>query len=151
MHIVLALLGLILLPGLCYTKGVVSDPTFFDGGNQSLIIAVSASTRAPVIISTTAVSHNELTRLGMSHWQHREIINVSTACQLMILTDSGTYTSFSSTFGVVLGSGTTVGLGDSYVVPHQGAVWGIWGGNGNVCHNGAGAGGVATWYKKPEE
>lgn len=143
------LLGLLLLPGLCHAAGVLSDPEFFDGGNRSRLIAVSASTLTPVCISTTAQGARELNpRLGVSQWLYREIVNMSTGCALMITRSSGSYATFASSFGVVLASGS-LGRGDSWVVPDQDAVWGIWG--PTDCQNGPGAGGIETWYAKPND
>ena len=120
-------------------------PVFDDGGDAWWPISVRASTRTPVIISTDPVGSFDLTGKppGLV-WRHREIINVSTCSALTIYPDSGTWTAYSSSFSVTLASDTSgMGQGDSYVVPHQGAVWGIW--SGGCGDGGYGAGGAESW------
>lgn len=135
---------------------LTANPVIVDGGNSWRPISVSQSTTAVVIISTTPVG-SLVTRISGSTvneaspiqtWRFREIVNMSTCANLALYPSSMTYTVYKSSFGVVLSSDVTGGgLGDSYVVPHQGPVWGIWSGGDTGCGNGGqGAGGTESWY-----
>jgi len=78
-------------------------------------------------------------------------VNCSTTSALRLYWTSD-YTSYSSTGGVVLSSGTAGdGIGDAYVVPHQGAVWGIWSPYGAACVNCAGASGTEQYWSLAED
>lgn len=104
-------------------------------------INVAESTSTPVLISSDPVNAQEqffisttpsVRSLGINDWAFREIVNTSDGLLMLIpneVTSStvavNPYTSFISSYSVVLGSDTTGnGLGDSYVVPHQAKVWG---------------------------
>ena len=113
------------------TEGkITADPEYFDGGNRWEPISVKVATQAPVIISTDPVGSFELKGYPKTLvWRYREIVNTSTCGALTLYPDSGTYTATSSSFSIVLSSDSTnLGAGDSYVVPHQGPIWGLWSG-----------------------
>src|SRR3990167_8201399 len=117
-----------------------ADTVFEDGGNRWRTISVTASTNTVLISTTPADSF-----LGIMVWRYREIVNTSTIAALALYPSNAEYTSFSSTFGIVLSSDSRgLGRGDSYVVPHQGEVWGAW----STGTGGQGAGGVETYWKK---
>ena len=142
-------LCLFCLSGLAFAQPegkITADPQFFDGGNDWQPISVKQSTTAPVIISTDPVSSFELNRYPPSLvWRYREIVNVSTCASLTLLPSSGTYTATSSSFSIVLSSDSTgLGAGDSYVVPHQAPVWGLW--SRGCGEGGQGAGGATSFY-----
>lgn len=131
-------------------EGNSAKRVIVDGGNDWLPISVPVSTNAPVIISTTPQGSNVLSPDILQTWRFREIINISTCANLVLYPSSGTYNSYQSSFSVVLGSDTTGGgLGDSYIVPHQGAVWGLW--SQGCGEGGPGAGGEVTFYNPKKD
>ena len=140
----LALLFLLLVPtiSLAGPEGRNSaDPNYFDGGNDSVKVAVPFNTSIPVLISSKPTDWSFPGKPGIAVWRHRQIINSSNG-RLMILPERTTFTTFSSTIGIVLGTGPISGLGDIYTIPHQGKVYGIWGPETTT----GGAGGEETFY-----
>ena len=125
------------------------QPAWEDGGNDWRPISVAASTNIVLISSapqfaTVTNSTSTVVSLGISEWRSREIVNTATGSALTLFPEETSYTAYRSSFSVVLGSGTKgLGFGDSWVVPHQAAVWGVWSVGGEA---GAGAGGYETWY-----
>lgn len=120
---------------------VTADPVFQDGGNRIRLITVTPSSNSVILISSAPANVG----LGIRAWRKREIVNTSNG-GLMILPDNVTYTTYSSTFGVHLASDSK-GLthGDSFVVPHQGEVWGRW--SPGTLETGPGAGGYESYWK----
>lgn len=139
--------GLVSLAQASPESKVTADPTFEDGGNCWRLIQSSASQGAIIIISSApanAVRLSSTTRsLDISVWRKREITNTSNLG--LFLQNTPKYTSYISSFGVVLSSDSKgMGQGDSWIVPHQGPVYGIWSPGNSI----GGAGGYETWGKQ---
>ena len=93
------------------------------GGNNATNLAIPYSSNTVILVSSAPADAN----LGITEWRYREIVNAANG-RMMILSNNTDFTSFSSTKAIVLSSDTAgSGQGDSYVVPHQGKVWAIWG------------------------
>ena len=138
----------------CFSKEVSSVGTSLvltDGGNKGIALQVNPSTTI-VLISSAApftiqvnASTNSLTQI--SEWRYREIVNASPDRGLTLYPDGTRYNFFSSTIGIFLSSDTKgLGAGDSYIVPHQGEVWGVW--SGTIAPTGGGAAGMTSHYKR---
>src|SRR3990167_431637 len=135
--------GLVSLAEANNESKVSADPTFEDGGNCWRLIQSSASQGALIIISSAPENAVRLRyptqNLGETVWRKREIINTSNLG--LFLQNNRTYTTYISSFGVVLSSDSKgLGQGDSWIVPHQGPVYGIWSPGDSV----GGAGGYET-------
>ena len=129
------------------TEGkITADPSYDDGGNDWRPIGVKHSTTAPVIISTDAVGSFQINGYPQTLvWRTREIVNASTCAALTLYYDSGTYNTSSSSFSITLSSDPAgLGQGDSYQVPHQAPVWGLW--SGGCGEGGWGASGAVTFW-----
>ncbi len=120
-------------------RSVVADPTFEDYGNKWRGIAVSASTQTWVLISSAP----ENAGLGISRWRFRQVTNCSDQV-LMLAPNATDFTVYSATKSVVLKSGSAGNPGDSWVVPSNGAVYGIWAAGTTVT---GGACGSEHYYK----
>lgn len=135
------------------TRDPQAKAVYQDYGNTSRDISVSMSTTGIVLISSAAVEAvsniDSTVDLGIQEWKFREIINVSTVSALRLYPVSD-YNQYSSSGGVVLSTGP-FGAGDSYVVPHQGPVWGIWAPYGVACGNCAGAGGTENYWNLSQD
>ena len=145
-------------------RDISATPVYIDGGNTARDISIPLSSGNPVVISSAAVEAVQMSTaanavrsaahpfdLGIQEWRHREIVNCSTTSNLRLLW-TGDYTSYISTEGIVLSSDTTGrGMGDSYVVPHQGPVWGIHSPWGTACVNCAGVCGSETYWALSED
>lgn len=125
-----------------YGSGPLSQknvtPTMSQGGNTKYDISVRASTGAVVIVSSAPENRG----VGVYNYHYRLVINCSDGP--LQLVDRLGYTSFSSTYGVVLSSGTS-GVGDAQEILHQGVVYGIWGSSTTL--NGGGACGEEQVFK----
>jgi hypothetical protein len=133
-------LALFWAPGLAFAgpeRAVTSDPTFEDYGNSWRPINVAANTSSVVLISSTPANSG----LGIAKWRFREIVNTSNG-SLTLFPNNTSYSAFSSTYSIVLASGTS-GMGDSWKVPGDGAVYGIWASGTNS----GGAGGSEHYWK----
>ena len=120
-----------------------ADPTFQDGGNKLRMVNVSPSSNSVILISSAP----ENASLGIGAWRKREIVNTSNSGALMVLPDNTSFTTYLSSYGVNLASDTKgLSRGDSFVVPHQGEVWGIW--SPGTIETGPGAGGYESYWKK---
>ena len=123
-------------------RAVTSDPVFEDHGNRWRPISTRFSTNTLILISSAP----ENTGLDIAAWRFREIVNTSDGL-LTLYPDNLAYTQFSSTYGIVLSSSTdpaNPAAGDSWVVPGQGEVYGVW--SDSTTKNGAG--GSEHFYKK---
>lgn len=150
--IVLGLLCLLCMPVFAHAgkeASVTSQAVFEDGGNDWRPISVRMSTDTVVLISTTPKG----SLLDIQFWRNREIVNLSTCANLILYPDNVGYTSYSSSFSILLSSGgSTDQPGDIYGVPHQGAIYGVWGPGSAGCGNGGqGAGGVETYFNPKKE
>lgn len=97
-----------------------TDPVYNEYGNSWQAIKVAKSTTTVVLISSAA----ENAGLGIKHWRFREIINTSDGA-LVLFPNNTAYSVFTSTYSIVLSSGVN-GAGDSWKVPGDAAVYGIW-------------------------
>lgn len=148
-------LGLCLLPSRSYaeygTDGQISiTPVVETFGNTVRTRNIALSTSNAVLVSSAAenaVYDTDPTEtIGIGAWRYREITNVSTCAAAAVnYTNSPPYNVYSTSYSVITSSDSTgLGAGDSYVPPHQDAVWMIWtpgSGNGSCA---AGAGAVVT-------
>ena len=128
-----------------------SKPIYGSYGNVGREINVRQSTTVPVLISSAALGATgvitDTQALTINAWMFREIVNTSTCSALALYSGGHRYATYTSSFGVVLASGSlNSGLGDAYVVPHQDSIWALWSPNA-TCTNGAGAGGIETFYE----
>lgn len=136
------LAGVVLCAGPAWAgpdRNVTADPVFSDYGNSWRAIKVAVSTTTAVVISSTPVNSG----LGINRWRFREIVNTSDG-GLMLMPAADSYAVFSSTYSVYLSSGSN-GKGDSWVVPGDGAVYGLWSSGTTV--TGGGAGGSEHYWK----
>lgn len=101
-------------------RNVGADPTFEDYGNRWRGIAVVGSTTSFVLISSAP----EKAGLGINRWRFRQITNCSDQV-LMLSANTTDFTVYSATKSVVLKSGSAGNPGDSWVVPGNGAIYGI--------------------------
>lgn len=125
-----------------------TNSEYQDWGNKCRPIAVSQSTTSLVVLSTVATSAN----LGTSNWRQREIVNLSTVSRLNIYFDNTTYTTYSSSVGVVLSSATSgAGIkhtGNTFTTNYQGVIFGIWEPSGAAAIlGGSGAAGYECYQK----
>lgn len=122
---------------------VTAQPVFLDGAEAWRVIKTTCST-TPVLVS----SANWKNDAGKTSWRSRVIINYSTVAAVSLTPDE-TYKTFTSSFGVVLGSATTVAplgtLPISFSPSFQGAVWATW--DAGCVNGGAGAGGYESYHK----
>jgi hypothetical protein len=134
----LILLAVLLTPALAFAgpeRSVTAERTFEDYGNNWQSIAISYNTSTPVLISSTPANSG----LGIATWRFREIVNTSNGMLRLLPSSTGI---FCSTCGVVLSSGTN-GMGDSWKVPGDAAVYGIW----SSATTSGGAGGSEHYWK----
>lgn len=123
---------------------VTADPVFNDGGNSWRTISIAPSSMSFVCISTTPSSSN----LGIEVWRSREIINIADG-DLMLVPSKDSFTMWYSSHGIHLSSDTAnLWYGDSYIVPHQGAIWGIWQPGTSTTTLSRGATCTETYWKK---
>lgn len=130
-------------------KGLGSSfatPVAPDYGNNWSELSIPPTTGYYSLISSVPASSPD----QPYDWRHREIVNCSNGT-LQLLSKRWTtlmntsYSQFSDTFSVVLGSGA-FGLGDSWVVPSTyGEVWGIW--SSSTSLTGPGACGSESYQK----
>ena len=123
-----------------YAAGVVSEPVYESAGKDWRPIDVRQSTVSVVIVSSAAA--NSILNIGQ--WKSRLIINMSTNAALSLFPNSTNFTAYTSSFGVVLSSDSSgLGQGDSWLITHQGAVYGIW--TNGIAEGGQGAGGYESY------
>ena len=124
-------------------RAVTVDPVVEDYGNHFRLIDARKSTNSFIIISS-APENSGLA--GVTYWRFREIVNTSDG-MLSLYPSYSTYTVITSTFGIVLSSSTNplnIAAGDSWVVPGQGNVFGLWSSSTTK----GGASGSEHWFKK---
>lgn len=131
-------------------RDVQARPVYQDGGNSPRDISVPLSSTSIVLISSTAVDAVSQTTdtvdLGIMEYRYREIVNCSTTSALRLYWTSD-FKTYSSSGGIVLSSDPAGGgKGDSYLVPHQGAVWGMHSPYGIKCLNCAGVCGAESYW-----
>ena len=123
-----------------YAAGVVSEPVYESAGKDWRPINVAQSSSNVVLISSAAANSN----LNIGQWKSRLIINMSTSSALALFPNNTTFTTYTSSFSIVLSSDSSgLGQGDSWLVTHQGAVYGIW--TNAIAEGGQGAGGYESY------
>lgn len=130
---------------------VTVTPVKLENGNTRIPISVPYSSGSWVLLSSAAdnatVHPTRGSTVTVGNWSERTIVNCSTVGYLTLAPNNTDYGAASSTFSVVLATGTD-GIGGSYTVNDQAEIWGRWDGShtGGVGKPLAGACGEQLFY-----